>query len=161
MSKENRRALFAALSLEFRRHQNATDMLDDVAVAILGINRTDGRCLDIIQQNGSMTAGQLAEATGLSPGAITTILDRMEEAGYLQRVRDKEDRRKIMVELTPEATRRTWEIWGPLARWSETELSKYSDAELRFVLEFLRRGRAFVEKYTVELRGRAPSSPRK
>jgi DNA-binding MarR family transcriptional regulator len=159
MSKEKRRALFAALSLEFRKHQNATDALDDVAVAILGINRTDGRCLDIIQQNGAMTAGQLAEATGLSPGAITTILDRMEEAGYLQRIRGQEDRRKIMVELTPEATRRTWEIWGPIARWSENELAKYSESELRFVLEFLRRGRTFIEEYAAKLRAQAPVSP--
>lgn len=159
MSKEKRRALFAALSLEFRKQQNATDALDDVAVAILGINRTDGRCLDIIQQNGAMTAGQLAEATGLSPGAITTILDRMEEAGYLQRVRGQEDRRKIMVALTPEAARRTWEIWGPIARWSENELTKYSESELRLVLEFLRRGRSFIEEYAAKLRTQSPATP--
>jgi DNA-binding MarR family transcriptional regulator len=157
MSKEKRRALVAALGMEFRKQQNATEALDDVAVEILGINRTDGRCLDIIQQHGAMTAGQLAEATGLSPGAVTPILDRMETAGYLQRVRGQEDRRKIMVELTPEATRRTWEIWGPLARWSENELSRYSEAELNFVLDFLRRGRAFLDEYTAKLRARAPS----
>jgi DNA-binding MarR family transcriptional regulator len=159
MSKEKRRALIAALSMEFRKHQNATDVLDDTAVELLGINRTDGRCLDIIQQNGAMTAGQLAEATALSPGAVTTILDRMEAAGYLQRVRGQEDRRKIMVELTPEATRRTWEIWGPLARWSETELSRYSEAELTFVLDFLSRGRAFLEEYVVKLRANPPPAP--
>jgi DNA-binding MarR family transcriptional regulator len=156
MSKEKRRALMAALSLEFRKHQNATDALDDAAVEILGINRTDGRCLDIIQQNGAMTAGQLAGATGLSPGAVTTILDRMEAAGYLQRVRGQEDRRKIMVELTAEATRRIWDIWGPLARWSENELGRYSDAELSFVMDFLGRGRAFLEEYVVKLRERPP-----
>src|SRR5689334_16112580 len=156
MSKEKKRALVVALGMEFRKHQNASDSLDEVAVELLGINRTDGRCLDIIQQNGAMTAGQLAEATGLSPGAVTTILDRMEAAGYLQRVRGQEDRRKIMVELTPEATRRTWEIWGPLARWSETELGRYSEAELDLVLAFLRRGREFVEDYVVKLRERPP-----
>jgi DNA-binding MarR family transcriptional regulator len=159
MSKEKRRALVAALGMEFRKQQNTTEALDDVAVEILGINRTDGRCLDIIQQNGALTAGQLAEATGLSPGAVTTILDRMEQAGYLQRVRGQEDRRKIMVELTPEAARRTWEIWGPIARWSENELSRYSEAELDFVLEFLRRGRAFMEEYVTKLRARAPLAP--
>jgi hypothetical protein len=61
-----------------------------------------------------------------------------------------------MVELTPEATRRVWEIWGPMARWSETELGRYTDAELNFVLEFLQRGRAFVEDYVVKLRERSP-----
>jgi|tagenome__1003787_1003787.scaffolds.fasta_scaffold19611589_2 DNA-binding MarR family transcriptional regulator len=156
MSKEKRRALVAALGMEFRKHQNATEGLDDAAVEILGINRTDGRCLDIIQQNGAMTAGQLAEATALSPGAVTTILDRMEAAGYLQRVRGQADRRKIMVELTPEAARRTWEIWGPVARWSENELGRYSEAELTFVLDFLQRGRAFIEEYAAKLRARPP-----
>jgi DNA-binding MarR family transcriptional regulator len=156
MSKEKRRALVAALGMEFRKHQNATDTLDEAAVEILGINRTDGRCLDIIQQNGAMTAGQLAEATALSPGAVTTILDRMEAAGYLQRVRGQADRRKIMVELTPEAARRIWDIWGPVARWSESELGRYSEAELTFVLDFLRRGRAFIEEYAAKLRARPP-----
>jgi DNA-binding MarR family transcriptional regulator len=156
MSKEKRRALVAALGMEFRKHQNATDAMDDVAVELLGINRTDGRCLDIIQQNGAMTAGQLAAATGLSPGAVTTILDRMEAAGYLQRVRGEEDRRKIMVELTPEATQRTWEIWGPVARWSENELGRYSESELNLVLDFLRRGRAYIEDYATKLRTRSP-----
>jgi DNA-binding MarR family transcriptional regulator len=159
MSKEKRRALMAALALEFRKQQNATEAIDEAAVEILGINRTDGRCLDIIQQNGAMTAGQLAGATGLSPGAVTTILDRMESAGYLQRVRGQEDRRKIMVELTPEAARRAWEIWGPIARWSENELGRYTDAELSFVLEFLRRGRSFIEEYATKLRARPPLPP--
>ena len=159
MSKEKRSALIAALGMEFRKQQNATDALDDAAVEMLGINRTDGRCLDIIQQNGAMTAGQLAGATGLSPGAVTTILDRMERAGYLQRVRGDQDRRKIMVELTPEATRRAWEIWGPLARWSENELGRYTDAELDFVLTFLRRGRAFLEEYVTKLRVRPRLPP--
>jgi DNA-binding MarR family transcriptional regulator len=152
MSKGNRLPLFHEFGLEVRRHQNATDTLDELVVERLGINRTDGRCLDVIDQHGAMTAGELATATGLSPGAITNILDRMEHAGYLKRVRDPGDRRKITVQLTPEASKRLMEIFGPIMCWSEAELSRYTDEQIRFVMDFLRRGRVFMEEYVAKVR---------
>ena len=54
------------------------------------INRTDGRCLDIVENQGPLTAGRLAELSGLTSAAVTAVLDRMERAGYARRVRDGE-----------------------------------------------------------------------
>ncbi|MGH3128797.1 MAG: MarR family transcriptional regulator [Gaiellaceae bacterium] len=65
------------------------------------MNRTDLRCLNIIENNGAMTAGRLAELSGLTTAAVTSVLDRLERAGYARRVRDQPDRRQVMVEVTP------------------------------------------------------------
>ena len=68
---------------------------------LLGLNRTDTRCLDIIERLDGVSAGRLASEAGLSTGAVTTVLDRLERAGYARRVPDPGDRRRVLVELTP------------------------------------------------------------
>ncbi len=153
MSRDKREDLVAALGLESRRYQNAQDAFDDVAVARLGINRTDGRCLDILDQHERMTAGELARESGLSSGAVTTLLDRLERRGYVRRVRDTADRRRIFIELTDEARGRAWEIWGPIAESVTALFDGYSDAELETILRFLRLSTAFLAEHTERIRG--------
>ena len=146
----------AELGLEIRRHQNAQDVFDDVACARLGINRSDGRCLDIVDQHGQLSAGELARKSELSTGAITTLLDRLERAGYVRRIPDPADRRRVLVELTELARERTWEIWGPMAESAAAELARYSDAELVFMRDFLRRGREILAEQTERVRALPP-----
>ena len=81
-----------------RRAAPAADRLDEAVAVQFGLNRTDLRCLGIIYRRGRVTAGELAEESGLSPGAITTVLDRMERSGYANRV-DPADRRRVLVDL--------------------------------------------------------------
>jgi DNA-binding MarR family transcriptional regulator len=157
MSREGREALIAEVGNEVRRYQNAQDAFDDAAVARLGINRTDGRCLDILDQHGRMTAGELARESGLSSGAVTTLLDRLEHRGYVRRVRDSEDRRRVFVEPTDQARQRTWEIWGPMAAAAAGFLERHSDAELRSIRDFLRAGREFLTEHTERVRGLPPA----
>lgn len=160
MSRDHREELIAALGLESRRYQNAQDLFDDIAVARLGINRTDGRCLDIVEQHGRMTAGELARESGLSSGALTTLLDRLERRGYVRRVRDTADRRRIFIELTDLARGRAWEIWGPIGEAVPALFEAYTDAELEMILRFLRASIAFLAKHTERIRGLpAPGPP--
>ena len=86
-----------------RANQRATDVVDDLVCQLLGVNRTDARCLDILDQQGSMSAGDLAEASRLTTGAITAVIDRLERAGYARRVPDPSDRRRVLVEPTEKA----------------------------------------------------------
>lgn len=153
MSRDNREDLIAAVGLESRRYQNAQDAFDDIAVARLGINRTDGRCLDILDQHARLTAGELARESGLSSGALTTLLDRLERHGYVRRVRDTGDRRRVFVELTDEARRRAGEIWGPIAEAVPAAFDAYSDAELETILNFLRFSNEFLAEHTERIRG--------
>src|SRR5947209_10047773 len=95
--------LYAELGNEVRANQRATDVVDELICQLLGINRTDGRCLDILDQRGSMSAGDLAEASRLTTGAITAVIDRLERAGLARRVPDPADRRRVLVEPTAKA----------------------------------------------------------
>ena len=147
LSREERETLEHALTFEIRQYQNAQDEFDDAACARLGINRSDARCIDIIDMHGQLTAGRLAAESGLSTGAVTTLLDRLERAGYVQRVRDTVDRRRVLVELTDEARRRAGEIWGPIAAESAETIAGYSDAELVFLHEFLQNARDFLARH--------------
>ncbi len=69
-----------------RASQRATDVIDEVAGQLLGLDRSDGRCLDILDQHGRISAGDLAASSGLTTGAITAVIDRLERAGYAQRM---------------------------------------------------------------------------
>jgi DNA-binding MarR family transcriptional regulator len=162
MSRENRRVLVEAVAHEIRAAQNAVDAFDEAAAALLGINRTDLRCLDILERRGQLTAGELGEAAGLSSGAVTTLLDRLERAGYARRVRDTGDRRRVLVELTAAARRAAGELWGPLGEEARAELERYSDEELAFIRDFHRRGRELNERQIarVQAAGQRPGADR-
>ena len=113
MSNEISEELMGKLTAANRRYQQGTDALDQAASELLGINRTDARCVDVILLRGRITAGELAQAAGLSPGAATTAIDRLERAGYARRARDPEDRRRVIVEPTDLIAKRSEEIYGP------------------------------------------------
>jgi DNA-binding MarR family transcriptional regulator len=120
---------------------NAVDTLSQTVADQLGVNRTDFRCLQMLGQFGPMTAGRLAEASGLTTGAVTTVIDRLERDGYARRVRDDADRRRIYVELTPAAGQRMGAIYRDLVIDSAASMAGYSDDELTLLRDFMLRGR--------------------
>jgi DNA-binding MarR family transcriptional regulator len=152
----SRAELIEAIGRETRLGQNATHAIDELFSEYVGINGTDVRCMDLLHLHGPMTAGELAERTGLTTGAITAVLDRMERAGYLRRVRDVADRRKVNVELTERAAQVSTDFYEPLARRGAGILSACSTDDLRFLLAVTRRGRELSEAYARELRERMP-----
>jgi DNA-binding MarR family transcriptional regulator len=107
--------------------------------------------LSIIDQHGRITAGALARESRLTTGAITGVIDRLERAGYVQRTADPNDRRRVLVELTPAAREGSWELFGPLAESTAPLLSRYSDDELRLLIEFHRLGREIQERHVEHL----------
>jgi DNA-binding MarR family transcriptional regulator len=154
MSRE-REQLYAELGDEVRASQRATDIVDDLVCQLLGINRTDSRCLDILDQHGSMSAGDLAEASRLTTGAITAVIDRLERAGYARRVPDPADRRRVLVELTPKAYSVASELMVEPMRQLYTPMAeRYSDEQLRLIMEFTRAGRELQERHAEWLRAR-------
>ncbi len=158
LSRKERQALLGEIGLEVRAYQNAQDAFDEAACERLGINRSDGRALDVIDRHGQITAGQLAAEVGLSTGAVTTLLDRLERAGYVRRVRDEIDRRRVLVELTEEAHRRSSEIWGPIAEASVATLSRHSNDELVFIRNFLRSSRDFLSEHVERVKALPPTT---
>jgi DNA-binding MarR family transcriptional regulator len=152
MSRETKEDLAKELIHLAREHEAANDAFDEVAARKLGVNRTDLRCLNIVENEGPMTAGRLAELSGLTTAAVTAVLDRIERAGYARRVRDEKDRRQVIVELTPLLAERAGPIWGPLGAEAHAAMARMSVDELKGVIEFFRAGRDLNEKHIERVR---------
>jgi DNA-binding MarR family transcriptional regulator len=147
--------LYAQLGDEVRANQRATDAVDELLCEIMGINRTDARCMDILDQHGSMSAGDLAQESRLSTGAITAVIDRLERAGLARRVPDPSDRRRVLVEPTEKAFELATELMVEPMRALYVPMAEgYSDNDLRLILDFTRRGRELQERHAEWLRGR-------
>jgi DNA-binding MarR family transcriptional regulator len=93
-------------------------------------------------------AGELAAGMGLSTGAITAMLDRLERAGYVRRVRDPADRRRVLAEPTELSGERGREIYGPFGEQVEPMFARFSDADLALIRDFLRLGNDFYVAQT-------------
>ena len=137
MTRESKEQLLSAIGDAFRVNQNQSDVFDDVASEILGINRTDMRCMDIVSRHGRISAGELAKEAGLTTGGVTAVVDRLERAALLRRVADPDDRRRVWLEVTPETFKRTMPIWGPLQETWEARGRRFTREQLEFLLAFL------------------------
>jgi DNA-binding MarR family transcriptional regulator len=129
-----------------RLYDASLDLLDQAVATAFGIGRTDLRAMELVSRGGPKTAGDLAADLGLTTGAITALIDRMEKAGMLRRVRSSSDRRQVLVELTPKARRKEALVFGPLARESAKALSRFSGAERAIILDFLRRAKEVSDR---------------
>lgn len=114
----------------------ADDLLNAAAAEYLCLHRTDLRCLDYLARNGPVPAGQLGNAVGLTSGALTIAVDRLERTGFVQRQSDAIDRRRVLVALAPAAQQATAlfsELRAPLKR----RISMYSETQLELLNAFL------------------------
>ena len=146
-------ALISAVGDAVQAFQDATDEIDEAVARVLRLIRTDLRCLSVLaRQPDGATAGELAEASGLTRGAMTTALDRLEAAGYATRVWDRDDRRSVRVALTEAARRTIGSLYGPLAREGGTLLQKYTGKELAAVLRYLNDGAALQRAHAERIR---------
>lgn len=147
-----RRQLVADVIRLARAHEAANAAFDEVAREKLGINRTDLRCLNIVENEGPMNATRLAELSGLTTAAVTSVLDRLEKAGYARRVREATDRRQVIVELTPLLAERAGPIWGPLGEEARATLARMSVEDLEILTRFYRLSIELNEKHIDRVR---------
>ena len=123
--------------LAMRRAGSVMQLLGQASADRIGINATDLNCLNIVALTGHVTAGDLARQTGLSTASITGVLDRLEEGGFVRRVRDPHDRRRVIVELGGgPGLREVGTTFGPVVKAWRAAAASYSDDELRLLLEF-------------------------
>jgi DNA-binding MarR family transcriptional regulator len=138
-----RAELMAAMERATRTISAQNVLLSQAMAEQLGINVSDFECLDLARQSDgeAVTAGRLAAATGLTSGAITGVIDRLEGADLVRRARDPKDRRKVMVCPTLGALKSVPHLFEPLHNAMTAMWSRYSDAELELILDFLTRVR--------------------
>jgi DNA-binding MarR family transcriptional regulator len=139
-------------------YQASVDDFDREVARLLGINETDLRCLEILLRDvPEATPKVLADRLGLTTGSVTSMLDRLEKAGYLTRSPHPGDRRKLIVRATETAVQRAGELVGPLVvDGSQRLLSRYSDGELDLITGFLTGARGLQEDHTRRLRELRP-----
>jgi DNA-binding MarR family transcriptional regulator len=126
--------------------RHAADRLDEAVAAQFGLNRTDLRCLGILYRRGRVTAGELAEESGLTPGAITTVLDRMERGGYANRVADPTDRRRVLVTSTVATRELGARMYGEVELAGRAQLEKLSPDHVVVIRDYIRGIRRFYEE---------------
>jgi DNA-binding MarR family transcriptional regulator len=154
---KRRRELEAALNAAMR-DVSGQGVLYSLAVAErLGINSTDLECLDHVAR-GPVSAGRLAELTGLTTGAITGVIDRLEREGLARREHDAHDRRKTLVRALPAVMERVAPLFAPMERSAMAVLAKYRDEELALLLSFLNGTRDAALAAMAELRA-LPEAP--
>lgn len=136
------------------RKTSAQGVLFSQAVADrVGMNPADVECLDILSESGPVTAGELAELTGLTTGAVTGLIDRLEKAGYVQRERDLSDRRRVIVQPLPKAQNDFLPLYEGLQQAIGRVCSSYSDEQLNLLLGFFSRLEPIFYQEIARLRG--------
>jgi DNA-binding MarR family transcriptional regulator len=104
----------------------------------LGLNATALKCLDVLRSaDPPLTATELAQRTGLTGGAITTIADRLEAEGFIERVRDPHDRRRWDLRPIASSRQAVLDLFAPLRKSIATICEGFTDQELDVVTEFL------------------------
>jgi DNA-binding MarR family transcriptional regulator len=155
MSRETgkRAELLAALGDDFRHLSTATILFHQAIADRLGMNVTDHKCADILLGTGPITAGELAQRTGLTTGAITGVIDRLEKAGFVRRVRDPGDRRRVIIEpLVKQLERMIAPLFTSMARSAAELCDHYSTDELSVIHDFTVRACEMAAQETRKLR---------
>lgn len=134
-----REEIIQAINDKFTEMSTETILFHQAVADAVGLHITDHQCMHFIHRYGAMPAGKLAELTGLTTGAVTGIIDRLEKAGYVKRTNDPKDRRRTIVEpiRNKKLERKLEMIFIPLHEKMHKLLSSYSDSELTFLLETL------------------------
>ncbi|MGE0619230.1 MAG: MarR family winged helix-turn-helix transcriptional regulator [Afipia sp.] len=134
------------------RIASAQSLLISQAVAAkIGLNTTDLECLDIIQTGQLVSAGEIAKKTGLTTGAVTTLLDRLEKAGYVKRQADPNDRRRVMIAIRPERLQPLADVYAPLQAAMEALYRDYPEADLLTIADFTERAAAVSSDFVRSL----------
>lgn len=149
-----RQRLEREFMLAVRRGGSVLQLLGAASAERIGINVTDLNCLNILALGGRMTAGDLAKTTGLSTASITGVLDRLEEAGFVRRERDAQDRRRVVIRLdAARGMRDVAPVFAPVVAAWRAVAAQYTDDQLRLILGFQTQLEQIMRDRLVELRG--------
>jgi DNA-binding MarR family transcriptional regulator len=124
-----------------------------------GLSESDIETLEALIDMGATTAGRLAELTGLTSGAVTRVIDRLEQSGYVRRVPDPADRRRVIVEVVPEKVAAVQSTLNRVGAASVDEIGRYTDAQLALIGDFLSRMEQITRDEATSLREHPEERP--
>jgi len=158
-SSKSRQQMIEALNAAMREVSGQGVLYSQAVAERLAVNSSDLECLDYIVSGGAISAGALAQATGLTTGAITGVIDRLERRGFARRERDPVDRRKVLVRAQPSVAEEIGPLFAPMERAALGALSTYRDSELELLLDFLTRIRTAAASAMAELNALPEAKP--
>lgn len=152
MSSVKREALLAAIQDAGRKYSTSTILFHNTLADALGLNPTDHKIVDILNERGLITAGELSEITGLSTGSITTALDRLEKARFIKRLADPNDRRKVLLQVIPDRFPEVGDLFTSMLQAQDALLSTYTDAELVLILDYVEKTTRMMDEEAILMR---------
>jgi DNA-binding MarR family transcriptional regulator len=132
----NRAALIGRLQFFGQMASTETALFHQVAAAKVGLGVTDLKTISTLLQEGEMTAGQLSQRLNLTTGAITSVINRLEQRGIVERVTDPSDRRKVIVAVRRESLAPLDEVYRSMGDDFGELVETYSTEELAFLARF-------------------------
>lgn len=133
-TRDARRDLLDGISMRMREVTGLSVLYSQAMASKLGISSSDLECLDLVSTRPiDVTAGELAKTTGLTTGAITGVVDRLERAGFVKRRRSSADRRKVTVVASPTTKRQSRALGAPMRKAVAKVLTRYTDNQLEFL----------------------------
>lgn len=128
-------------------------MLHQAVADSLGLNITDYKCMDLIARFGPMTAGKLSEYSGLTTGAITGVIDRLERTGYARRTDNPRDRRSVIIKLTwDEKNKKEYlATFLPLEEKMDKLASRFTNREVSLFIEIMQNTTKILREETSRL----------
>ena len=138
-------AALRAFSSQMSWHSHAV-------AAATGLHPTDLEILDLLDQHGDLAAGRLSELSGLTTGAITGVIDRLEAANHVERVRDPDDRRRVVVRKTAANNDQMREVYEPLALALDVLLERYTPSQLEAIADYADRAATVLANDAERLR---------
>src|SRR6266851_2607405 len=139
-----------------RRHSTAVVLFHHVVAERLGLGPTDHKCFDLLRERGAMNGSELVALTGLTSGAITGVVARLERAGYLRRESDPHDGRKQILHLALELAH-IQDVIGPLRKDVAALLENFDTYQLTGITEFLTRTTDLIYRHAALLRAETNS----
>jgi MarR family transcriptional regulator, organic hydroperoxide resistance regulator len=135
--RRGRADLIAGFDRETRRMGSMATLHNHAVADHMGVHLTDQECIDLLDWAGPLTAGEIGSHLGLTSGAVTGLIDRLEAGGWVQRERDPQDRRRVFVHMSGERGAELWPLYQPLAEAIDAYRDRLSPRDLRVVVEFL------------------------
>ncbi|HSL71291.1 MAG TPA: MarR family transcriptional regulator [Longimicrobiales bacterium] len=146
-----RKQILEELARVGREHSDATVLFHSTVASRLDLNPTDYKTLGILDRLGPMSAGEIAEHSGLATASVTNLIDRLERKRFVRRVPDPKDRRKVMVEAIEAQLVDARDGFSSTRRSLARLWSRYSARDLALIADFLQQNAARLREETRKL----------
>jgi len=156
--KSERGDLVEGILMAGRESSAATVMLHTAIAARVGLTATDTKTIDTLTRLGRVTAGEVARHTGLATASVTSLIDRLEKKGLVRRVRDPQDRRRVIVEPVRERIVQGDSVFGSIREGFASLLERYNDDQLETILDFMQRSSKRARELTATFSAKPSSS---